>query len=107
MWATPLDHLAENISLELSTIHQQKLAAATNTDAVWYRTEKISFDEALVREKAFSLRSLRKDFEEIAKEILRITRNIVTLANCLNQLLAMQVRGCFHLRRFWQASMPH
>jgi hypothetical protein len=69
MWETPLDHFAENVSPELSTIHQQKLAAATNTDAEWYRTEKISFDEALVREKAFSLRSLRKDFEEIGKEI--------------------------------------
>lgn len=69
MWAIPLDHFAENISTELSTIHQQKLAAATNTDAEWYRAKKISFDEALEREKAFSLRSLRKDFEEIAKEI--------------------------------------
>jgi len=69
MWATPLDHFAENVSPELSTIHQQKLAAATNIDAEWYRTQKISFDEALVREKAFSLRSLRKDFEEIGREI--------------------------------------
>lgn len=69
MWATPLEHFAENASAELSTIHQQKFAAATNTDAEWYRTEKISFDEALLREKAFSLRSLRKDFEEIGKEI--------------------------------------
>lgn len=69
MWAIPLDHFAENVSAELSTIHQQKLAAATNTDAEWYRTKKISFDEALEREKAFSLRSLWKDFEEIAKEI--------------------------------------
>ena len=69
MWEIPLDHFAEHALPELSTIHQQKLAAATNTDAQWYRTEKISFEEALVREKAFSLQSLRKDFEEIAKEI--------------------------------------
>jgi len=69
MWETPLDHFAEHALPELSTIHQQKLASATNTDAEWYRTNKIPFEEALAREKAFSLRSLRKDFEEIAKEI--------------------------------------
>jgi hypothetical protein len=69
LWETPLDFFAEFDPSKFSLRHEDKLAAATNADAEWYRTNKVSFEEAFAREKAHQLRLLMKEMEQAAKEI--------------------------------------
>jgi hypothetical protein len=69
LWETPLDYFAEYDPSGFLTRGEEKLAAATNSDAEWYRSNKISFSEAFEREKAHQLRMLMKEFIKIGQEV--------------------------------------
>lgn len=70
MWAVPLEDFVSFIdNSKMGVAFEEKLAAATNTDAEWYRANKVPFAEVLQREKAHQLQGLLKEFEEICKEL--------------------------------------
>lgn len=69
MWAISLEHFVEFFDPSKMPQFATKLAAATNSDAEWYRTNKLSFAEVLQREKAHQLRRLMKELEKIVQEV--------------------------------------
>jgi len=69
MWTLPLEYFAEMDPSEISTLPEQQLADATNSDAAWYREARLSFEEVLIREKAYLVRLLKGDMAQIAREI--------------------------------------
>lgn len=69
-WNLPLQHFAElAVEGEIFSAPEKLRAEATNVDAQWYRENKVSFKEALAREKAFIVRGLLDDFKALSKEI--------------------------------------
>lgn len=69
MWAVPLEDLVAFVDCtKVPAPFEEKLAAATNADAEWYRTNRVSFSEALQREKAHQLRGLLKELDKIIHE---------------------------------------
>ena len=70
MWKLSLAHFVEFIDCsKMPASFEEKLAAATNTDAEWYRSNKLPFSEVLQREKAHQLRGLLKEMEKVVKEV--------------------------------------
>jgi len=70
MWAISLEHFVEFFDRsKMPAPFEEKLAAATNSDAEWYRANKLPFSEVLQREKAHQLRGLLKEMEKIVQEV--------------------------------------
>ena len=59
MWAIRLEHIIEMVEGQWPPLEfWDKYAAASNKDALFYRTSKLSYPQILEREKALLIREL-------------------------------------------------
>jgi hypothetical protein len=68
MWIMPLEALVE-MDEPSKTGAEELLAHAMNEDAAWYRNQKLRFSKVLEYEKAYLVARLKKEFDQISKEL--------------------------------------
>jgi hypothetical protein len=69
IWMIPVEQLAALDPEDMPPSLELNMAVATNTDADWYRSRELSFEDIFAQEKALLLRSLMNELSQIAKEL--------------------------------------